>query len=1439
MASTVDRYNYAGTGEEHYDYAEDYPDYSHEHYVGDQGEAHQNGEYHQEGEYPQDGEYHANNGEGDYPADGTYIADGYQNDGYPADGTYIADGYQNDGSQNDGYQNDGYQNDGYQNDGYQNDGYQNDGYQNEGENTGFEQGQFTDYNEDGYDINVSDPVIEPIAADPPYIEFDNPFAENNVNPFDDTPLDDPGFESVEDRAAIEEAERAMAAAAARQAAKAQAKEEQKAKETAAAAAAAKANFQGNKPAATVNGSLLPTGRGRGIDRTQSYDSSVRGAIVAPGSRQDARTTSISGIGRGQLPIGMNNLLAKSTPNSATPRPLKPLAPTSVGTGLPAVDPQKGRAATMVANPVTAKPAEPQVKKAQSIRPTKDAGKEQVPLKLATNGLKPLTVTKEPVQQATRKHSPSLSRGTDLSDASDVPIPATVDPTAGLPPHKDHKSFRLKMLLESGKILVQIAQKTQTLTDIKKLLFTNEKQTGVSEAMTKKLAFKIPGAGFIAGEFEPIGGMAYFQNAAKRQDDPHLMLVRKDAMYFKAVKVDDVCIGDLLRQPIAWQQNDDETTAFKQCMARIRLQERINMEQEKKKITSLVPVALGDEPPCKKVIITLITSGDSTKKVPCAPEDTADGFLEKCFKYFPEHKDSSKKWSDYCLTAKGLNAHIAGPHKIFDIEYIQRCSLTNTEICLCLIPKKEVEVSKQEGRYIFEAEENFLSQDPVIHYDHQKITSGQGPANVKSVWDLTETFQVQVVSVINLPSSLIVKGSTVSVRMTIICGGSVADLIHNPLQTKDVAVANDSALINQAFTTPIKYCDLPRESKLVFSVWLGNKKVKSKETDNSLAWVNCLIYDYKNELRTGTIKLRMWNGNAMPSGTVVANPESSAVELTIQLRKAEEGIVRVFPTEHVDLPVEAGKGTPTGSDKTKLDACINYHSLQTLTNGEKELCRKYKTYCQQFPQALPKYLQSVVKTDRGQVQESHKLIQKWAPPKSPVDALELLDARYPDHLVRTYAVKFLEKLTNADVEDYLLQLVQVLKYELYHDSPLIRFLLRRALRNKRIGHYLYWFLKSELHNAHLSERFGLLLEAFLKGGGNAREEISAQEKVHQGIVDIAYKIKNLKSGDPVQVLKAEVANLNKAWPPGCQLMLDPLFLTKGIKVEKCKVMDSKMKPLWLLFENADPTGEDLNIIFKCGDDLRQDMLTLQLFRVMDKLWKKSNLDLMLNPYGVIATGAETGMIEVVTKSNTISKIQKQIAGASGAFDDTCTEKWLKDKNKDPVLYKLAVDNFIASCSGYCVATYALGIGDRHNDNIMLKEDGHLFHIDFGHILGNFKKKYGFKRERVPFVFTPADAKVMGGKDSEGYKLFVGNCMKSHEILRENAQLFINLLSMMLISGMPELSCTEDIMYVVDTLNVGVSEGSKKSKKEESFQGLIEASGTQFSTQFNFFVHNLVH
>ena len=54
--------------------------------------------------------------------------------------------------------------------------------------------------------------------------------------------------------------------------------------------------------------------------------------------------------------------------------------------------------------------------------------------------------------------------------------------------------------------------------------------------------------------------------------------------------------------------------------------------------------------------------------------------------------------------------------------------------------------------------------------------------------------------------------------------------------------------------------------------------------------------------------------------------------------------------------------------------------------------------------------------------------------------------------------FLFCCSDADLQLYLLQLVQVLKYESYLDCDLVSFLLRRALTNQHIGHDLFWLLR---------------------------------------------------------------------------------------------------------------------------------------------------------------------------------------------------------------------------------------------------------------------------------------------------------------------------------------------------------------------------------------------
>jgi hypothetical protein len=277
-------------------------------------------------------------------------------------------------------------------------------------------------------------------------------------------------------------------------------------------------------------------------------------------------------------------------------------------------------------------------------------------------------------------------------------------------------------------------------------------------------------------------------------------------------------------------------------------------------------------------------------------------------------------------------------------------------------------------------------------------------------------------------------------------------------------------------------------------------------------------------------------------------------------------------------------------------------------------------CQQLPEALPKFLQVINWADQQQREETIQLVQGWATMSWEI-GLQLMDARYAHALVRSQATHSLEQMGDDQLIDVMLQLVQTLKYEPYHSNALASFLLKRALKCPSIiGHRLYWYLRSEMHVPVISERFGLMLDGYVKAlPPLVRERMVTETDVVKKLMEVgsAMKDKSILPADRNAALRQKLREIEL--PSKFRLPLAPRFECCGINIDKCFVLDSAQRPLWLVFQNQDtkdlsasnmvaPDFRDLNVILKKGDDLRQDILTLQMMKIMDNIWKSEGMDL---------------------------------------------------------------------------------------------------------------------------------------------------------------------------------------------------------------------------------------
>ena len=249
-------------------------------------------------------------------------------------------------------------------------------------------------------------------------------------------------------------------------------------------------------------------------------------------------------------------------------------------------------------------------------------------------------------------------------------------------------------------------------------------------------------------------------------------------------------------------------------------------------------------------------------------------------------------------------------------------------------------------------------------------------------------------------------------------------------------------------------------------------------------------------------------------------------------------------------------------------------------------------------------------------------------------------------------------------------------------------------------------------------------------------------------------------------------------------------------DKSTVFKSNLFP-WRLEFAVDGTSSTYAVIVKNGDDLRQDQLVLQLFALMDRLLRDENLDVRITPYHVLATSPQDGLVQFIPSMT--------VAAAVAQYGDLLSYlRFHYPDHENAATFHVqaqVLDTFVRSCAGYCVITYLLGVGDRHLDNLLVAPDGHFFHVDFGYILGRDPKPFP-----PPVKVCKEMVDAMGGTSSVYYMRFKKLSYTTFACLRKNANLILNLISLMVEANIPDIRAEPDkaVLKVQDKFMLGVSE-----------------------------------
>jgi phosphatidylinositol 4-kinase A len=412
------------------------------------------------------------------------------------------------------------------------------------------------------------------------------------------------------------------------------------------------------------------------------------------------------------------------------------------------------------------------------------------------------------------------------------------------------------------------------------------------------------------------------------------------------------------------------------------------------------------------------------------------------------------------------------------------------------------------------------------------------------------------------------------------------------------------------------------------------------------------------------------------------------------------------------------------------------------------------------------------------------------------------------IVAQFASKNLMLTKPEILLDYIPQLVQSVRYDIF--GYVREVILWLAKHSQLLSHQLIWNMTTNVYRDQDSKIrdpvIGDILESLITDineslTGNEKEFLLREFDFFQELTDVSAKIAHIPLGDErkraCEQALSQVHLVNNCYLPSnpdaiVMQILDGTPMQSAAKapyLARFVAQRIKLSDLEHIGRTGDEVTASLALQFKCacifkvGDDVRQDMLALQIIQLMKNVFQHEGLDLYLFPYRVVATKPGCGVIECVPDSSSRDQIGRQT--------DIDLHQYFLDKyGVDTPEFQRARRNFITSMAGYSLFMFLLQIKDRHNGNLMIDKQGHLIHIDFGFMIesspgGNI----GFE----PDMKITTEMGLIMGRDinSPFFQFFIELVTKGYLAIRPYREQICTLVSMLIETGLPCFRSTKPI------------------------------------------------